>query len=463
MDGLELHGGKILIVEDESLIAIRTSLILKEHGYTALTAPSGESAVEKVKKEDISLILMDMDLGEGIDGAETARRILAFRDVPIVFLSSHTEEEIIRRTRDIISYGYVVKSSGETVLITTINMVLKLHKAHTELEETKEYLDKIINSLVDPVFVKDRDHRWVLVNDALCRFSGLSREELIGKHDFDVFPPEEAEVFWEKDNLVLERGEENVNEELFTDSTGVVHTVVTKKALYTDKRGNRLVVGVIRDVTTEKNALTELEEAYKEKDALLKELQHRVKNSFAILTSLLRFEIEASDNERRSAILRRVENRINSIADLYLILGLSENIRSINVGEYLQRITNNLDQSFSNDGSTGHILFDADEIITDTKLAMSLGLMVNELVTNAFKYAPESNGGEGISVSVTREADQVVLRVSNTGNSFPADFDMETSAGLGLKLVQMLTAQHQGTVKLEAEKDSLFTIRLPVN
>lgn len=114
------------------------------------------------------------------------------------------------------------------------------------------YLKKIINSVADPIFVKDRQHRWVLLNDAFCRFMGYSRDKLRGKTDYDIFPDNEAEIFWTKDEIVFTTGEENINEEQVTDSAGVVHTVVTKKNLYTDEKGNQFIVGSVRDISKRK-------------------------------------------------------------------------------------------------------------------------------------------------------------------------------------------------------------------
>ncbi|MCX5787638.1 MAG: PocR ligand-binding domain-containing protein [Elusimicrobia bacterium] len=121
-----------------------------------------------------------------------------------------------------------------------------------QLAESRDFLSSIIDSVADPIFVKDRLHRWVLLNKAYCEFMGYTREELIGKSDTDFFPKEEAEVFWAKDEEVFKSGKTNVNEEKFTDSKGRLHVIVTKKELYRDAEGKEFIVGVIRDVTGSK-------------------------------------------------------------------------------------------------------------------------------------------------------------------------------------------------------------------
>jgi len=127
-------------------------------------------------------------------------------------------------------------------------------QAEEALAESRNYLDEIINSVADPIFVKDRQHRWMLVNDALCKFMGHSRDELVGKSDYDYFPRKEADIFWSKDEIVFTSGEENINEEEITDSRGAVHTIITKKTLYKNEKGEDFIVGLIQDITDRKRA-----------------------------------------------------------------------------------------------------------------------------------------------------------------------------------------------------------------
>jgi PAS domain S-box-containing protein len=136
------------------------------------------------------------------------------------------------------------------------------------MDNTSEFLKQIIDSVADPIFVKDRKHGWVLVNQAFCSFMGHPEDQLIGKSDYDFFPQKEADVFWEKDEEVFKAGRENVNEEFFTDGQGVRRTIITKKTRYMAPGGEFFIVGIIRDMTEIKRTTHELESAYEKLVAL---------------------------------------------------------------------------------------------------------------------------------------------------------------------------------------------------
>ncbi|HDQ13392.1 MAG TPA: response regulator [Sediminispirochaeta sp.] len=130
--------GKILLVEDEALIVMSEVRTLERHGFEVRVVRHGEQAVEIVGSEegvDLNLVLMDIDLGPGMDGTEAAVQILKKRDLPIVFLSSHTEPEVVEKTEGITSYGYIVKNSGDTVLIASIKMAFRLFEAKKRNKE----------------------------------------------------------------------------------------------------------------------------------------------------------------------------------------------------------------------------------------------------------------------------------------------------------------------------------------
>ena len=122
-----------------------------------------------------------------------------------------------------------------------------------------ELFANIVKSIAAPVFVKDRGRRWIFLNDAYCAFMGYRREELLGKSDHDFFPKEQADRFQEKDEEVFVTRARNLNEETFTDASGVVHTILTSKAVFKNSAGRDVLVGVITDITEIRKTSGELQ------------------------------------------------------------------------------------------------------------------------------------------------------------------------------------------------------------
>lgn len=143
--------------------------------------------------------------------------------------------------------------SGSVIgLVQIITDITERKRAEAELADTRNYLNKIVNAIADPVLVKNQDYRLVLVNDAYCAFIGRPREQILGKTDYDLFPAAEADVFREKDELVFRTGMENENEELITNALGERHTILAKKTLYRDTQGYLFIVAILSDITRRK-------------------------------------------------------------------------------------------------------------------------------------------------------------------------------------------------------------------
>jgi PAS domain S-box-containing protein len=152
---------------------------------------------------------------------------------------------------------YWLDGSSATRLRVTVERASALRRVLAYNGARDEALDRVADAVVvtdadevaDPIFVKDRDHRFLYVNDALCELTARKREELLGRSDYDFFPKEQADVFWRQDELVFTSGRTDANEETLTDAKGQVHILVTKKSTWTDREGRKVLVGVIRDIT----------------------------------------------------------------------------------------------------------------------------------------------------------------------------------------------------------------------
>jgi PAS domain S-box-containing protein len=253
---------RILLVEDEAIIALTESKTIESFGYEVLCAYSGEAAVQMVgSNKAIDLILMDIDLGHGIDGPEAARKILDQRSIPIVFLTAHSEREMVLKVRGITRYGYIVKNSGNFVLQTSIEMAFELYE---KVEETRrgneaflqEYylLSALLDNTDDYVYFKDTKSHFIRASNALAHSFGLDdSSSLIGKTDFDFFTEEHARQAYEDEQNVIKTGQGIIKVEKETRAGQPNAWVSTEKLPLRDKSGTIIgTFGISRDISERK-------------------------------------------------------------------------------------------------------------------------------------------------------------------------------------------------------------------
>ncbi|MGM3304614.1 CHASE2 domain-containing protein [Anabaena sp. WFMT] len=141
---------------------------------------------------------------------------------------------------------------------SAIAMIFYINYIQQELKRSKDFLHQIINAIPDPIFVKNQQHQWIVLNEAYCRFIGYSYKLLIEKLDYNFFPQHEADIFRKQDDIVFQTQQPQEHEEEFTDANGKTHLIATKRSLHKDAAGNFFLVGIIRDITQSKKIEEEL-------------------------------------------------------------------------------------------------------------------------------------------------------------------------------------------------------------
>lgn len=245
----ENSGTALIFIEEDMTISLANKEFEKLSGYSSSEIEGKKGWVEFV---------------ENVDDAERMKEYHRMRRIDPRSAPKTYEFRLRNRfscIKDVVMT--VTLMPGRKQSLGAILDITERKHAEVALAKARNFLDEIINSISDPVFVKDRKHRWILVNDAFCRFMGHGLSELLGKSDYDFVPQKEADIFWSKDEDVLLTGAENINEEEFTDARGSVHTIVTKKTLYTDEEGEKYIVGIIRDITERKRLEQQLRQAVK--------------------------------------------------------------------------------------------------------------------------------------------------------------------------------------------------------
>ncbi|HOP63426.1 MAG TPA: PAS domain S-box protein [Spirochaetota bacterium] len=265
----------ILLVEDEVVTAMAQAQFLANSGYNVIQANDGDTAVSMaLENGDIDLVLMDIDLGSGINGTRAAELILSGRDIPIVFLTSHAEKEMVQMVKNITRYGYVIKDSGEFVLLSSIEMAFELFQAHRNSREREEHLDVTLQSIADCVISTDVNGNIVRMNRAAENLTGWTFNEAAGENLYDVLHVTEVGSgesdgqFCDRIPHIDRKGEWR-NKLLLKSKNGEVYRIDKSSSPIRDTYGNiRGRVVIFRDVTGEH----ETQKALMERGALMRGL-----------------------------------------------------------------------------------------------------------------------------------------------------------------------------------------------
>lgn len=247
-----------------------------------------------------------------------------------------------------------------------------------------------------------------------------------------------------------------------TEKTGLIQISVRITALH----ANGTIAGYlvqVQDVTQPRRTEAALERALNEKSMLLDDLQHRIKNSLTLITSLIVLgQNNASGAEAKNA-LEELYSRVKALAGLYDVLYDSIDANEIWLDQYLRQIAESLAASFLHSEKGIELSIQCEQMLIDARHATPFGLILNELLTNALKYAfPDSKGGLISVVLRHSNPDLVELAVSNDGLLMPEGFDLQRSSGLGLQIVQMLVGQLQGTINLQCNGKTTFLVQVPL-
>ncbi len=257
---------RILLVEDEAVIALSQTELLEQHGFEVRTAGNAEDAIAAAAA-DIDLILMDINLGAGMDGSEAARRILAARDVPILFLTNHNDGENLKRAESVVSYGYIAKNSADAVLVASVNMALRLSDAKRRMEIQERTMRTTLYSIGDGVIAVDTDGRVTRMNGVAERLCGLTENEGRGRPLSEVFHIENEQTGAPVENPVVRVIREGcivglANHTVLVARDGTRRPIADSGSPIFDPDGALAgVILVFRDQTEEREQTRRLEES----------------------------------------------------------------------------------------------------------------------------------------------------------------------------------------------------------
>jgi PAS domain S-box-containing protein len=257
----------------------------------------------------------------------------------------------------------------------------------------------------------------------------------------------------------IERGGRTIGSDLRFDyrvlrPDGTVRWVIGRGESVRDPDTQEVrMVGIVLDVTSIREREESLREAVEARDLLIAEVNHRVKNSLQMVTSILNLEASATEDSGARASLKAATARVNAVAAIHASLYEDEDVSSVQIDRYLERLTEHLRASLSSVRRGVRITLDVERIRLPTDKAVTLSLAVNELVTNSFKHAYGHEDEGAVTISLRRNGgEMIVLEVADAGTSPPCDpleSNKPSSSGLGQRLIDGMASQLGGTTELD--------------
>ncbi|PTN37174.1 ATP-binding protein [Desulfonatronum sp. SC1] len=485
-------GQRILVVEDDAILALTLETMLDKLGYTALRPVArGEDAVAAATTEQPDLMLMDIRLAGEMDGVTAARRIRSFSEIPVVFLSSHSEDALLRQAKASNPYGYLVKPVSERELAACLEMALHRHAMDMRLRESEDRYRTIVENINDALFIHDFQGRILDVNETACRMVGHAREVLVGANLATIVQPETARRQSQRMAQLMENGSVVFETDLVRKDGTSTPVEVSAKVVTQESGG--IVQGFARDISERKQFEAELvrkneqlRKSIAEKDQFFSIIAHDLRSPFMGFLVFIRLLTQSDHRFEPTRIQRLCTDMKQSAESLYALL---ENLlewaamqrgaavfapkdhRLIDLVEecidLMQGVAHHKNVMLT------HVVPDDLAVFADTSM---LNTVLRNLLSNAVKYsetggtvlvaARQNNGAVQISVQDTGIGmdqkvmsrlfvlDQVSSRKGTTG---------ENGTGLGLILCKDFVEKHGGRIwaRSEPNQGSTFTFTLP--
>ncbi len=336
-------------------------------------------------------------------------------------------------------------------------------QAEAALRQSELSLRAIFEQSAVGISIADQRGHYIKVNPALEEMLGYSAAELANMSFCDFTHPEDVPKNWQLFQEILNGQRDHYRlEKRYIHRNGQVFWCRLAVSSVRDPDGKSLfTIGISEDITEEKRAELQIQAALQEKEILLREIHHRVKNNLQIISSLLRLQADQIKSRKYARVFKDAGSRIQAMSLIHEGLYQSNNLAAVDLNQYLQNLISNLFHSYGVNPERIRSSIRVEGIRLNLDDAVLCGLIINELVTNSLKYAfPKEGSGEiGVHLSQTRKYTQ--LRVSDNGIGLPPGFDFKETQSLGLQLVATLTDQLQGKIELRNKSGTTFIITFP--
>jgi PAS domain S-box-containing protein len=353
--------------------------------------------------------------------------------------------------------GFIFMAIGIVVAILSE----EIYQKDIKLTESQEKFRSVAVSAVDGIITTDTDGKIVFFNNSLKNIFGYSIDEIKGKQVTMLMPERFKMKFIEKLERFKTTGSHELDRKTFESiglrKDGIEFPFEISISTWVSK-GDIFTTSIIRDVTKRKNTEKQLKKSLYEKEILLKEIHHRVKNNLMIISSLLNLQSRYIKDEESKNIFKESQNRAKSMALIHERLYRSKDLKRIDFGDYINTLADDLYHTYVIDTNLVELNVNVDDLMLDINTTIPLGLIVNELVTNSLKHAfPKGRSGK-IDINFHLQGDTYLLEVKDNGIGFPQDIDYKNTDSLGLRLVTSLTEQIDGIIEFNNTSGTSFKI-----
>ena len=340
----------------------------------------------------------------------------------------------------------------------TVEDITDRKRAELEVLASEERYRRLFENCLEGIFQSTPQGRFIAANPAMIRMFGFdsAREFLeVRTPALYVNPNDREEIL----QVIETLGEIRHREVLYRRKNGTTFHALLNALVVRDAAGRpNYYEGTLTDISDLTRSKAALQAALKEKEILLKEIHHRVKNNMQVISSLLNLQIRYLKDPEAIDIFRGSQQRIRAMALIHEKLYQSENLARVDFGNYIRHLTASLMESQAKQPGQVEIRTEIETIDFDLKTAIPLGLIINELVTNALKHAfPDDRSGE-IVLGLRRTADGFLLTVRDTGVGIPKDTEIHHTKSMGFQLVSLLSRQLDGRFELGPAPGAEFRV-----
>jgi PAS domain S-box-containing protein len=345
--------------------------------------------------------------------------------------------------------------------------ILKREEIEKALRESEERFRTAFHQAAVGIAHVGLDGRWLLVNQRLCDIVGYTPEELELRTFQEITHPADLEAALKYLNeMLIGIIQTYTMEKRYIRKDGsIIWVNITVSLTHTSAGEPKYFIYVVEDISDRKHSQNQIQASIVEKEVLLKEIYHRVKNNLQVISSLLNLQSEYIKDKQDLEIFQKSQQRIASMALIHEKMYQSPDLARIDFGEYIQDLVATLFSSYEvHEGSISLNLNIDNHVLLGLDLAIPCGLIVHELVSNSWKYAfPQ--GGEGeICIEIRQNSQQqFIITISDNGVGLPPNFDFKNTASLGWQLVDALIYQISGNINIVSNNGVKFQIIFPLN